>query len=737
MNGQITINRIEETSVVVNWTTTTTINKLEYSTNGGSTWTQQSVVAGTGDICRIDGLEPNTEYNIVLRLSYVNGSSTTSSSTNTLTVKTYDYPYIASIGKTDLPIQNFQVIIVYNPIPRDIKINMINTDTREVLDSIEVSAENFTYITGSKNGVVTFTPNSNTLYSSIPSSTTGSCEYRLFGKNNNGTYIPSDSKSGYTYSIDYDKTSVQFSDFTYRDTNSIVANILGTNQELVKGLSQLEVTISSANKMVASQGAIPMTYDIITNITDYSDNIEYSDNDIIVNIGTAIPYGEPNFWGEYNEYLTIYARDSRNMDAFVDKLIKIYDYSEPTVEVTGLRLNNIEDETTIKINGTYSPIVKDDINKNNVTLQYRYSEIGSEVFTDWVGVTPILNNSDVTCNDIVLSLDKTKSYNVEVKITDSFGKYAINTCTIDEGKFIFFISSNKRACYINGQKIVMPFNLPVATVEDTPSYYLLAKLPAKSDSNGTLRINGFLGDRTSSFKAVIDCLIANRGSLNVTGTWYGKSSAFTYLNDIEIYEQANGEHWIYLKVKSSINGGVSLNIEGTDILSDEYSYDYVTTPSGTLAYTINDSTLIDLNTANNHIGDLLTVGIQNDITISVNTSNPVIFNKQIEKNGSSLTLQSDGGIKIGKGVSVISIIGNIYCYDGGTAHRMIGIKRNSVLHETVNYRNVPNYTHLHASKIIKVNEGDVIYLLYQQESTLSLRLKNYNQGTFLNVTVIK
>lgn len=592
MNGQITINLIEETSVVVNWTTTTTINKLEYSTNNGKTWTQQSVVAGMGDICRISGLSPNTEYKIVLRLSYVNGSSTLSSSTNTLTVTTYNYPHIINISKEDLIIGDSQTIQLYNPLGRNLSIEMSKANTTNE-DMIELLYRGVTTNTTE----FTFTPNADTLYNSIPNTCIGDCIYTLTQMINSDEGIERDSKSGYTYSVSEDELVLEPVNFTYKDTKSVVSDVLGTDQELVKGLSKLQVTISSANKMVASQGATPVKYTLASRGCNYLEDIPYSEDTIVLDLGTVTNWNVGD-----NDFIRLIGLDSR--EAITRPKIYypiIYDYQKPTVEITGSRLNNFEDETTIKINGTYSPIIKDGINKNTITLEYRYKENDTYgVFEDWQEVTPILDDKNVTCNDIVLSLDKNKSYYFEARLQDSFqqlGGYAFNNCTIDEGRAIFFVSSNKRACYINGQKIVMPFNLPVTTVEDTPSYYLLAKLPTKSDSNGTLRINGFLGDRTSSFKAVIDCLIANRGSLSVTGTWYGKSSAFTYLNDIEVYEQTNGEHWIYLKVKSSINGGVLLDIEGTDILSDEYTYDYVTTPSGTLVYTINNSTLTEIGEA--------------------------------------------------------------------------------------------------------------------------------------------
>lgn len=48
-----------------------------------------------------------------------------------------------------------------------------------------------------------------------------------------------------------------FTNYTYRDSNTTVVAITGSDQILVKGQSILETTISSANKMTAVKGATP------------------------------------------------------------------------------------------------------------------------------------------------------------------------------------------------------------------------------------------------------------------------------------------------------------------------------------------------------------------------------------------------------------------------------------------------------------------------------------------------
>ena len=46
-----------------------------------------------------------------------------------------------------------------------------------------------------------------------------------------------------------------FSTYTYKDTNSKVTNLLGSDQLLVKGLSNLQITILATNKMITKKKA--------------------------------------------------------------------------------------------------------------------------------------------------------------------------------------------------------------------------------------------------------------------------------------------------------------------------------------------------------------------------------------------------------------------------------------------------------------------------------------------------
>lgn len=234
-----------------------------------------------------------------------------------------------------------------------------------------------------------------------------------------------------------------FNDFTYKDTNTKVTAITGNDQVLVKGLSTLQATISSSNKMVANKKASAKNYvAIIDNINKSAD---YSTSDLNIDLGAVTSSG--------TKRLNIRAYDSRNNSTLVYKDITVYDYDKPVINASVTRLNNFENQTTLKVSGTYSKLTINNTDKNKVkTLQYRYRESGG-TWSSWKALTSTITDGKFSCSDVVLSLDNTKAFDFEVQAVDNLETNTL-PLKLDIGQAIFFISSNKKACYINGQEIL-------------------------------------------------------------------------------------------------------------------------------------------------------------------------------------------------------------------------------------------------------------------------------------------
>lgn len=244
-----------------------------------------------------------------------------------------------------------------------------------------------------------------------------------------------------------------FSDFDYYDINTSTINVIGikTNNDaiLIKGQSDLTAVVSYIdNKMVALKGATAKQY--IATIDSQSVSADYNEDKDV-----TIYFDKINSSGTLK--LSVRAYDSRNNSTVVTKDITVLDYEVPEINATATRLNNFENETTLSISADISLLTIDDTAKNSIeSAQYRYREKNG----DWGDLTDLVESSTSTKDDIlttkfediVLSLDNSKEFEIEVTIQDKLNT-TTQTINVAIGKAIFFISSNKKACYINDIEI--------------------------------------------------------------------------------------------------------------------------------------------------------------------------------------------------------------------------------------------------------------------------------------------
>lgn len=421
-----TLNSKTETSIKMNWSSDNTIDYLWYSKDNGSSWTGVDVTDGTSGTYTINGLSANTTYNIKTRVRRKDSQLTTDS--GTLSVTTYNYPYITAVGTNNLTIGNSQTLTLYNPLSRSVTVKMYKD-----------SASGTQLYSGTTSSTsITFTPTASTLYASIPSNTSGKCVYSVIY----GSISTKTTTGAYTYLVKGTETPT-FTTFTYKDINTSVTNVTGNNQVLVKNLSTLQVAISSANKMVSKNSSTPKNYSI--SVDNLSKTVDYSTSDITASIDTITSSG--------TKRLNVRAYDSRNLSTLAYKDITVYDYAKPVINASITRLNNFEAQTTIKVSGSYTKLTIGDVDKNTITsVKYRYRETGG-TWSSWTTLSTTITSGKFTCSDVILSLDNTKSFEFEIQAVDKL-QTTTNSSTLDIGQAIFFISSNKKACYINGQEIL-------------------------------------------------------------------------------------------------------------------------------------------------------------------------------------------------------------------------------------------------------------------------------------------
>ena len=415
-----------ETTITMSWSCDSTVDYIWASINGGSSWFAISSVNATSGTYTISGLSANTTYNVKTRCR--RSATQTTYDTSTVSIATYNYPYCTS--SPNFTIGNAVKLDFYNPLNRTISVKLIGNGDA-ILGSWSGTG---TTITGfNDSGSV------NTQYASIPNSQSATYKVQV-------TYasIVNTRNNGNTYSIKGSEVP-SFSNFTYKDTNTTVTSITENDQVLVKGLSNLQVDITSANKMVPQNSATAKNY--VLAIANLSKTVDYSTSDLNITMGTVTSSG--------TQRLNVRAYDYRNLSTLVYKDITVYDYSKPVINASITRLNNFEAQTTLKVSGTYTKLAINNVNKNTITnVQYRYRETGG-TWSSWTTLTTTVNNGTFTCSDVILSLDNTKSFEFQIQATDKLQQTTTENGSIDIGEAIFFISTNNKACYINGQEIIM------------------------------------------------------------------------------------------------------------------------------------------------------------------------------------------------------------------------------------------------------------------------------------------
>lgn len=315
-----------------------------------------------------------------------------------------------------------------------------------------------------------------------------------------------------------------FTNFTFKDSNATVAAITGNNQVLVKGQSTLEVKVPSADKMVAIKGATASRYDFA--FDGVSNQETYATGDVTSDFTTVATSG--------TRTIQVTAYDSRSNTTRVSKPVIVYDYAAPTITTTLTRENNFGSDTTITIEGTYTPLTIGGTDKNSPqtgTLQYRYKE-SDGAFGSWVTKT-FTDNGDGTYDvtPFVVSLNNENKYEFEFHIDDEFGTVT-TTNSVDVGTPIMFVGQNSGAAavginkmpengaldvegdiYSNGEKVVTggtwssytPSLTNITASSNVASYTQIGKTV---HAKGQINVTGVSGAVTITMPTTINTTIA-------------------------------------------------------------------------------------------------------------------------------------------------------------------------------------------------------------------------------------
>ena len=224
---------------------------------------------------------------------------------------------------------------------------------------------------------------------------------------NNGTLIGTTAQIP-TFSLNPETFKPNLSDFTLSDTNATAASIGGVT-----------TYVQNKSGITLTYGATTTQFESV--ITEYSSEI----------VGTAKKSTEnPAFFNDvfFNGSYQIRARvkDSRgNWSDYVTKSITVLPYTTPslnmTVERAGANLTNCVVRTTASV----SPLTIDGVQKNKLTISYKYAVIGSSNYTNNTSGAnmTLTETSIIPAQNFTLSgsFNTGTSYTVIATLTDIFG----------------------------------------------------------------------------------------------------------------------------------------------------------------------------------------------------------------------------------------------------------------------------------------------------------------------------
>lgn len=388
-------------------TSSATSDIWQYSTNGGSSWTQFSTTAGTSASVTLSSLSPNTTYSVKVRArKKSNQVYGTSSAVSVTTLGGSVLNSVSTVTADNSTVTISLNVTVYNS-------SYTHTLTLKNGSSTYLTISGLSWSTGTAARTITLTSTQRSdllSYMASVKSFTGTFSLATMS---GSTQIGTASTATATVQTTSANSAPTFSTFTYKDSYSTTTAITGNDQYFIQGYSKLQVTPETAT---AKNGASIASYTATCNGVSVSNTT-----------GAAITVGAVSKSGTVAVVVTV--TDSRGYTASVTKNITVVAYASPKVSSVSLRrTNDIETEMQLIFNGSFSPITIGSTNKNSLLyVRYRYkltsaSSYGS--YTSILSAVTVSGTSFSYSNLELCDLPSGSSYDFHLQICDKLSTAA-------------------------------------------------------------------------------------------------------------------------------------------------------------------------------------------------------------------------------------------------------------------------------------------------------------------------
>lgn len=380
---------------------TSTADIWQYSTNGGSGWTQFSTTAGTSASITLSSLSPNTSYTVRVRArrqyNHVYGTSGSS------TVKTLGGAVVNSVNTVTA--DNATVSITINVTVYEA--SYTNTLVLKNGSTTILTISGLSWSKGTANRTVTLTSAQRTTLLNAMASIKSFIGTFAVSSYSGSTQIGSTSSKTATVLTTATNSAPTISGFTYADSYTTTKNLTGNDQLFVQDYSTLKVTPGTAT---AKNGAS------ISNYTASCNGLSASNS-----TGSAIIVGKIAKSGSVT--VTLSVTDSRGYTAETSQTVTVIPYTKPKISsITLRRTNDIEAEMQLKFSGSISAVTVDGTQKNSVVyVRYRYKKTSESSYGSYTSIYSGTTKSGTSfsySNLELCNLDANSSYDFHLQIQD-------------------------------------------------------------------------------------------------------------------------------------------------------------------------------------------------------------------------------------------------------------------------------------------------------------------------------
>lgn len=486
-------------------TSNVTADLWEYSTDGGSSWTQFSTTAGTTATTTITNLKANTTYSVMVRarksLNHIYGTSAaTSAKTLGASVVATAYDFAVDV---DAPVMKVDATVYDANFYHRISIKSGSVELF-VIDAGKWAA-------GTATRSIALTAEQRTiLLDSMASVQTKSFNFLLSTYSDAAytTRVGGDDSDRIRATTSAEISGPTFPGFTYSDVAAAVVAVTGNDQILVQGLSSLTVACQSGT---AKNEAT---------IKSYSATIGNASK---TSTGRTLALGAISTYGDL--ILTVTCTDSRGYSVSIEATVTVLAYEPPRINSYNLRrLNEVEGLVQLSFGGYRSPIMADGTTDTNqiTVMQYRYKWTSEEEYGEY---TSILSEASISGTSFsfasleLLELDPESSYHIHLQIQDAFGTLSAVDITEILPRGVPIIAIRKR----NGL-----YNFPRVGINNPAPAHAL-DVSGDIAMNGSL-VLGFAGTLTDeSFDSILSGIwyYSGTGCYNAPEETAGFLMAFT------------------------------------------------------------------------------------------------------------------------------------------------------------------------------------------------------------------